>query len=193
MPLDCRCAFELTIEAVRGLIDCANRNVHVEYTWADEGYARKTDCSAGKAKFDHALSGGKHQLSLPPLDETLVAYLCKDAICFEVYGEPLLTTLPYLSLPHSLASASRCTASATTSRRRRWRRRCRWSCSRRTCTPMHVCTRASLMRVARAWHVCAQVQMELPPENFEFFVSHDVKTAAGAEQCAHEPDCAGSP
>ena len=41
----------------------------------------------GSVKQTHMFSENSFALSLPAVDEQLVAYLCKDALCFEVWGE----------------------------------------------------------------------------------------------------------
>jgi len=78
--------FTLTVEGARDMIHCPNKNVQVDFSFADETSRRKTAVSVGR-KPTHVFAGGEFELSLPPLDETHIAYLCKDALCFEVWGE----------------------------------------------------------------------------------------------------------
>jgi len=77
--------FRLTVEQARGLMDCPNRNVRVEYTFSDEGTKRTTPTAQGK-KFDPKFNE-VHDFTLPSVTEKELTYLCKDAICFEVWGE----------------------------------------------------------------------------------------------------------
>jgi len=80
-----RLDFEMTIESCRGLMDCPNKNVSVEYMFKAEEGTRTTPPCSGK-KFDPKFSE-KHLFTLPKVEELHIAYLCKDAICFEVWGE----------------------------------------------------------------------------------------------------------
>jgi len=80
-----RIDFEMTIESARGLMDCPNKNVRIEYTFSDEEGKRTTPPCQGK-KFDPKF-GEKHSFTLMKVEERHIAYLCKDAICFEVLGE----------------------------------------------------------------------------------------------------------
>jgi len=122
-----RIDFELTIEQARGLMDCPNKNVRVEYTFSDEEGTRTTPVCSGK-KFDPKFNE-KHSFNIPQLTERIMSYLCKDAICFEVWGE---------------------------------------------------------MDDVEETDVAEAVSMELPPETFEFFVSHDLRAADTGMLCAYK-------
>jgi len=79
-------AFELLIDGARGMIDCPNKSVRVEYVWGSEDFSRKTPTGTGK-KFEPSF-GFSDELSLPaPISDKEVAYLCKDALKMSVYGE----------------------------------------------------------------------------------------------------------
>ena len=77
--------FKLMIEQARGLMDCPNKNVKVMYSFSNEEGKRSTPEAKGK-KFDPKFSE-EHNFTLKSISETDVTYLCKDAICFEVWGE----------------------------------------------------------------------------------------------------------
>ena len=77
--------FELHIEQARGLMDCPNKNTRIEYTFSDEEGKRTTPTCSGK-KFDPKF-GEKFTFTIPKVSERDLTYLCKDAICFEMWGE----------------------------------------------------------------------------------------------------------
>jgi len=77
--------FTLTIEQARGLMDCPNKNVRVEYTFADEQGKRTTPAAQGK-KFDPKF-GESFNFAVPNVTTQELTYLCKDAIMFEIWGE----------------------------------------------------------------------------------------------------------
>ena len=77
--------FTLTIEQARGLMDCPNKNVRVEFTFSDEEGKRTTPVAKGK-KFDPKFNED-HSFTIKSVTQNDVTYLCKDAICFEVWGE----------------------------------------------------------------------------------------------------------
>ena len=66
-------------------MDCPNKNVRVEYTFSDEEGKRTTPFAMGK-KFDPKF-GERHTFTISKVTERDLIYLCKDAICFEVWGE----------------------------------------------------------------------------------------------------------
>lgn len=68
-------SFSLTLEAARGMIDCPNEQVHVEYWVAGEKGKRKTSegTSAKGSKFEPKF-GETHEITLPKLTEELVSY-----------------------------------------------------------------------------------------------------------------------
>ena len=77
--------FELHIEQARGLMDCPNKNTRIEYTFSDEEGKRTTPTCSGK-KFDPKF-GERHTFTIASVTQRDMLYLCKDAICFEVWGE----------------------------------------------------------------------------------------------------------
>ena len=77
--------FKLSIEQARGLMECPNRNVRIEYTFSNEEGKRSTPEAKGK-KFDPKFNE-EHLFTIKSVSDTDVTYLCKDAICFEVWGE----------------------------------------------------------------------------------------------------------
>ena len=77
--------FRLTIEQARGLMDCPNKNVRVEYTFSDEEGKRTTPAAQGK-KFDPKFHES-HDFKIAKMTDKDLLYLQKDAICFEVWGE----------------------------------------------------------------------------------------------------------
>ena len=121
--------FKLTIEQARGLMDCPNKNVRIEYTFSNEEGKRSTGVCKGK-KFDPKFNE-EYNFTLTSMSEMELTYLCKDAICFEVWGEA-----------DDVEEAD----------------------------------------------VAEAVAMELPPETFEFFLSHDLRT--GAKLCPFKADVA---
>ncbi len=66
-------------------MDCPNKNVRVEYTFSNEEGKRTTPPAQGK-KFDPKFNE-VYDFKLNGLSELDLTYLCKDAICFEVWGE----------------------------------------------------------------------------------------------------------
>ena len=77
--------FVLRVEAARGLLDAANRNVFVRFNFSDDDTSHVTPRAEGKhaaPQFDF-----RHQLHMPVVSEQLLRYLQKDAICFDVWGE----------------------------------------------------------------------------------------------------------
>ena len=83
--LDKELHFELHIEQARGLMDCPNKNTRIEYTFSDEDGKRTTPVCSGK-KFDPKF-GERHTFTISKVKGRDLIYLCKDAICFEVWGE----------------------------------------------------------------------------------------------------------
>jgi len=77
--------FKLTIEQARGLMDCPNKNVRVEYTFSNEEGKRSTPAAQGK-KFDPKFHE-THDFTIKNVAQQDLTYLCKDAIKFEVWGE----------------------------------------------------------------------------------------------------------
>jgi len=119
--------FELTIESARGLMECPNKNVRIEYTFSDEEGKRTTPTCQGK-KFDPKFSE-KHAFAIPKVEDRHIAYLCKDAICFEIWGES---------------------------------------------------------EDVEEGDVAEAISMELPPETFEFFLSHDFMISDSHDQCTFD-------
>jgi len=76
--------FVLRIEQARGLMEVANKNTYIEYTFSDDEGAHKTGVAQGK-KFDPKF-GEEHKFEVQVTD-SMLRYLQKDAICFNVYGE----------------------------------------------------------------------------------------------------------
>ena len=126
--------FDLTIEAARGLLGCPSKNVRVEFSWANEEVKRKSTAADGGKKFEPRF-GDTHELAIERVGEVQIAYLCKDAICFEVYGEP-----------EDVAEEG----------------------------------------------VREAIEMEVPPEVFDAFLSYDVQLADGSQQVAFESDGKGA-
>ena len=78
--------FKLIIEQARGLMDCPNKDVQIEYSYSNEEGKRKTPKAKGK-KFDPKF-GEEHNFTLSAVTEQELVYLCKDAICFEAHHRP---------------------------------------------------------------------------------------------------------
>eukprot|EP00327_Prymnesium_parvum_P006600 CAMPEP_0182806980 /NCGR_PEP_ID=MMETSP0006_2-20121128/5888_1 /TAXON_ID=97485 /ORGANISM="Prymnesium parvum, Strain Texoma1" /LENGTH=1608 /DNA_ID=CAMNT_0024932631 /DNA_START=18 /DNA_END=4844 /DNA_ORIENTATION=- len=76
--------FVLRIEQARGLMETANKNVYIEYLFSDQEGSHKTGVAQGK-KFDPKF-GEEHKFEFL-VSDTMMRYLQKDAICFQVYGE----------------------------------------------------------------------------------------------------------
>ena len=76
--------FVLRIEQARGLMEAANKNVFIKYTFSDDEGEHTTGVAQGK-KFDPKF-GEDHKYDITVTDNML-RYLQKDAICFEVFGE----------------------------------------------------------------------------------------------------------
>jgi len=77
-------AFILRIEQARGLMETANKNCYIEYTFSDDEGTHKTGVANGK-KFDPKF-GEEHKFEVT-VSENMQRYLQKDAICFSVMGE----------------------------------------------------------------------------------------------------------
>lgn len=119
--------FTLLIEQARGLMDCANKDVRIFYTFSDEEGKRSTPPCKGK-KFDPKFNE-TFNFQVMNCGEKMVEYLNKDAICFEVWAEAE-------EVPEG--------------------------------------------------DVAEAISMELPPETFEFFLSHDVRKASDGAPCTFE-------
>ena len=68
----------------RGLMEVANKNIYIEYTFSDDEGSHKTGIASGK-KFDPKF-GEEHKFEVQ-VSENMLRYIQKDAICFQVYGE----------------------------------------------------------------------------------------------------------
>jgi len=77
--------FELVIESARGLSDCPNKGVYIEFLFGEEDFKHKTQPGTGK-KFEPKF-GYTEELVIPMVRDVDLAYLCKDAICLSLFGE----------------------------------------------------------------------------------------------------------
>ena len=79
--------FVLRIDGARGLVaEVPNRNVFVRYNFCDGEAARHTPMAEGKQpspQFDY-----HENVEINEVTEPLLRYLQRDAICFDVWGEP---------------------------------------------------------------------------------------------------------
>ena len=77
--------FTIRVDSARGLMDVANKNAYVRYTFGDEPMARMTPKAAG-ANFSPQFNN-EQKFTIAAVSADQLRYLQKDAVCFEFYAE----------------------------------------------------------------------------------------------------------